>query len=412
MLSYDEALTRILAAVPGPLPTQTVALDAAQNRVLASDIYASESLPPFDNSAVDGYAVRLADAAQASSTAPVRLLVTQTIAAGYAPTKPVLPGEAARILTGAPVPPGADALVMVEDTATDGDTVLLSDVPSAHFIRRAGSDLPRGALALAAGSILDGAALGLLAALNHTDLPCVRQPRVAVITTGDEIISVGGPSLQPGQIRDANGPALQAVVHEAGAIPALRFHVPDSLEDTRDALRAASECDVIVSCGGVSVGAFDFVKAALEAEGGNVDFWRVAIRPGKPLCFGRIPRKSRSDLAGSALFFGLPGNPASSLVTFELFVRPVLRKLGGYQSVSRSVLSVRLAAPMDHEPGRREFVRARLSFDGPTPNATPTGAQTSHRLASMLNVDALLVADENRGDYAVGETLPALWLRD
>jgi molybdenum cofactor synthesis domain len=403
MLTYDEALERVLNVAGGPLPKERVALAAARGRALARDVTAAEDLPPFDNSSVDGYAFRSEDLRPFSPG--VVLPVSQVIPAGATRITPLAPGTAARIFTGAPVPPGADAVVMQEDTENPGgDTgqVLLRDAGSAAYIRRAGSDVARGTVALTAGTTLDAGAVGLLAALNVTDAPCTRVPRVALLTTGDEVIPPGSAPLAPGQIRDANGPALAAAVAEAGAELAVREHAADTEASVRAALAACQGCDVIVSSGGVSVGDHDHVKAVAE-EMGVLHFWRIAIKPGKPLAFGRV---------GGALFFGLPGNPVSSLVTFELFVRPVLRRLAGHAQVLRPRTVALLTADLPHAPGRREFVRARVEWraeDGAC-LATPTGAQGSHRLASLVGANALLVAHEDRGDYAAGESLPALLL--
>jgi molybdopterin molybdotransferase len=291
-------------------------------------------------------------------------------------------------------------MVMVEDTERgDFGDLILSDPGSAKFIRRAGSDVKRGETVLERGAALDAGAVGLLAALGVTKVPCHARPRVGLLTTGDEVVPPSTKTLAPGKIRDANGPALEAAILEAGAVVAARVHAADTLDAALGALDSLAGCDVIVSSGGVSVGVFDFVKEAFSQRG-ELDFWRIAIKPGKPLAFGRI---------GDGLFFGLPGNPVSSLVTFELFVRPVLRRLSGHKNVLRPQVSATLAADLPHEPGRREFV-APASSGREGCLATPTGAQGSHRLSSMAGADALLVAHEDRGDYKAGDTLPALLL--
>lgn len=405
MLSYDEALARVLAAASlGPLPAENVALDHARGRALAVDVVAPADLPPFANSAVDGFAVRLADTAGASPADFVRLPVGQTIAAGSVPETHHAGGTASRIFTGAPMPSGANGVVMVEDTETlgDGSTVIVRDPGSSTHVRAAGSDIARGSLALGASTTLDAGAIGLLAALGHAHAPCVCCPRVAILTTGDELIAPGAGTLVPGQIFDANGPALAAAVHEAGGRVAHRHHARDSEHAVRDALDACvgSGANLILASGGVSVGDRDYVKTVVQAAG-TLDFWRVAIKPGKPLAFGRV---------GNALFFGLPGNPVSSLVTFELFVRPVLRRLAGHASGHRRAVSALLTAPLSHAPGRREFARARLSWRNDAYHAAPLGAQTSHRLSSLAGADALLIAREDHGDYAAGERLSALLL--
>lgn len=402
MLSYDEALGRILEAVTGPLPAEAVPLEEAAGRALGTDVIAEADLPPFDNTAVDGYAVRGTDTEGASPERPITLRITQTAAAGAYSKQPVGAGEAARIFTGAPLPPGADALVMVEDTETaDGGRMVRLFVPgSASFIRRAGSDIAKGTRALTAGTTLDAGAIGLLSALNQAAVSCARLPRVGLLTTGDEVIPPGHEPLLPGQIRDANGPALAAAVREAGAIVALRRHAADTEADVRRALGKLANYDVILASGGVSVGDYDYVKKVV-AEVGTLDFWRIAIKPGKPLAFGKV---------GNALFFGLPGNPVSSLVTFELFVRPLLRKMAGHAQVTRPLVSAVLTETTPHAPGRREFIRARVQWREDTYYATITGAQGSHRLTSLTGADALLIAHEEHGDYSPGERLPVMLL--
>lgn len=401
MLSYDDALKRVLDAIAEPLRPEAVPLEAAWGRALARDVRAPTDLPAFANSAIDGYAVCVEDTEGATRENPRTLRVTQTIPAGQAPRRSVQPGETARIFTGAPMPLGADGLVMVEDTqAEDADHVRVYIAGSADYVRPAGSDLRRGDIALEAGAALDAPSIGLLSALNRGEVVCARMPRVALLTTGDEVVPVGDAPLALGQIRDANGPALAAAVREAGAVVVLRQHVRDEAQATEQALGAAAGCDVIVASGGVSVGDFDFVRNAIE-QTGTLDFWRIAIKPGKPLVFGQI---------ADALFFGLPGNPVSSLVTFELFVRPVLRRLAGHASLSRPSVTAVLTRPLSHSAGRREFVRARIEWRGTAFHATPTGAQGSHRLASLAGAQAFVIAHEDRENYAAGEAIPAILL--
>ena len=402
MLSYDEALERILRAAESiqPLPVETVSLGEARGRATLYDINAPADLPAFDNSMVDGYAVRLKTTGAASPTIPLTLPVTGEVAAGSVADRALMAGEAWRIYTGAPIPEGADAVVMVEDTAEEDGWVTLRHGGSADYIRRCGSDIARGALAIPKGAVIGPGEIALLAALNVGAISCARKPRVGLLTTGDELTPVGEDVLTRGAIRDANGPALGAAIEEAGGIVFARAHARDTPQSVHAALDSLSDCDVVVTSGGVSVGDHDHVKAVL-AERGTLDFWRIAIRPGKPLAFGRL---------GPALFFGLPGNPASSLVTFELFVRPVLLKLAGHRVTVRPVLNVTLTESLPHEAGRREFVRAGLEWKGGAAYARPTGAQGSHRTHSLVGADALLVASEDHGDYAAGASLPALLL--
>jgi molybdopterin molybdotransferase len=405
VLSYDDAIRAILDAVVGPLPTEPAPLRSAVGRALAEDVVADRDLPPFDNSAMDGYAVHPDD------LAAQLLLIGDPVHAGDDQPEPIRRGVAVPVFTGAPIPPGCGGIVMWEDTKRVGDReVLLGQPASPAFLRRAGSDLPRGARALSAGQTIDAGAIGLLAALDRDHILCPRQPRVAILSTGNELAPPEAGPLRSGQIRDSNGFALAAAVSESGGIVVAHRHVRDDPEATRDALREMAQiCDVVISAGGVSlgsgagfVGQTDHVTSALEAVG-SLTFWKVAIKPGKPLAFGQI---------GDARFFGLPGNPVSALVTFELFVRPMLRKLAGHARRLRPVVTVVLAAPLPHTPGRREFARGRLETSGAEPDApvfaVPFGAQESHRLASMAGADVLLVAHESRGDYAAGDVIPAL----
>ncbi|MBC8137486.1 MAG: molybdopterin molybdotransferase MoeA [Fibrella sp.] len=278
--------------------------------------------------------------------------------------------------------------------------IVLHEDPSMKFIRRVGSDVQVGETVLHAGDVVDAGTVGLLASLGVTTVLCHARPRVGILSTGNELVPVDTKSLPPAKIRDSNSHAIEAAVLAAGGIVEARIHAPDDKDAIRDALLKLSACDVVVASGGVSVGDADFVKGVVE-EIGSLDFWRIAIKPGKPLAFGRI---------GRALFFGLPGNPVSSLVTFELFVRPVLRRLAGHRETARPRITATLAEPLPHEPGRREFVRARLEYRDGEAFATTTGAQGSHRISSLVGANALLVAHEERGDYEAGEHLPALLL--
>lgn len=400
MLSYEEALARILDTVPGPLSTEEVPLADAVGRAIAKDIFADSDLPPFDNSAVDGYALNTSGQEGKRRRGFIFPVVTES-RAGHAPTRALEIGEGASIYTGAPLPEGTDAIVMVEDVGEeDFGMKAISGSASPKYIRHRGSNVAQDTLILSTGQVVGTGEVGLLAAFNQTVVPCVRLPYVGILSTGDELIPVGDTPLGPAQIRDSNGPALAAAVFEAsGEVLGRRY-----AQDTKEALHAALDdltgCDVLIASGGVSVGTYDVVRTVLE-ERGELDFWRIAIKPGKPLAFGKI---------GGALFFGLPGNPVSSLVTFELFVRPVLRKLAGFREVTRRQVTATLTHHLPHESGRREFVRATLSWKDHTYHATPTGSQASHRLASMLGAECLLMAHEDHGDYSPGTRLPALLL--
>ena len=257
-----------------------------------------------------------------------------------------------------------------------------------------------GETVLHAGDLVNAGAVGLLSSLGITEVKCHSRPCVGILSTGNELVPVHTKELPPAKIRDSNSHAIEAAVLAAGGIVEARLHAPDDKDAIRDALLKFSGCDVIITSGGVSVGDADFVKGVVE-EIGSLDFWRIAIKPGKPLAFGRV---------GNALFFGLPGNPVSSLVTFELFVRPVLRRLAGHRETSRPRITATLSEPLSHEPGRCEFVRARLEYRDGEAFATTTGAQGSHRISSLVGANALLVAHEDHGDYEAGAKLPALLL--
>ncbi|MFO1538936.1 MAG: gephyrin-like molybdotransferase Glp, partial [Chloroflexota bacterium] len=330
LVRLEEACARMLAGVEA-LPAETVALTAAAGRVLAGPVTAVRTLPPWDSSAMDGYAVRAGDVASAADAAPVRLRVLGEVAAGHLPDAGVEPGGAVRILTGGIVPPGADAVVPVEHTDAPAG---VADLPAAvtvlrparagDHIRRAGSDLRAGDLLVPGGTRIDARTIGLLAAAGAADVRVVRRPRVAVLSTGDELVPVGAP-VGPAAIPDSNGLQGATQATETGAEVLRLGIVPDRRDAVLAALRDAIErADLVLTSGGVSVGAHDEVRDAF-ATVGRVDLWRVAIQPGKPIAFGHATAPDGRDV----LLFGLPGNPVSAFVTFELFVRPALRRLGG-----------------------------------------------------------------------------------
>jgi molybdopterin molybdotransferase len=406
LLRLEEALERMLACVD-PLAVEEVPIEAALGRVLGTDIASRVTLPPWDNSAMDGYAVRSADV----TAPPVRLRVLGEIAAGHAPTQQVTAGTALRILTGGMLPGGADAVIPVEDTdAPPGDAALPPSIeirapaaPGAH-VRRAGSDLREGDRLLSRGALVRPAIVGLLAASGHGSVPAHRRPRVAILGTGDELVPPGQP-LGPAQIPDSNGPALAAQARATGADVVSLGVARDDREEILDRLRAgAAQADVVVVSGGVSVGAHDEVKAAFE-QLGRIDLWRVAVQPGKPLAFGR---------AGGTLLFGLPGNPVSSFVTFELFVRPVLRRLAGHADLSgRPRVRARLVDRTSTSPGRRAFLRVRLESDPERPDrwlARLAGGQGSHVLSALALADGLAVVPEEVEEVAPGTELEVIRL--
>jgi molybdopterin molybdotransferase len=377
-LSVDEALERILARVR-ELPTERVALLEGLGATLAEVIVADRDVPPFRNSAMDGYAVRGADVA----TAPVTLRVTGDIAAGASPTGSVRAGEAMRIMTGAPMPDGADTVVRVEDTDNRTDTVTVTAATKpGTSVRAAGEDLKTGETILQRRAVLRPAEIGVLATLGHKMVTVVQRPRVAVLSTGDELVELDQ-ELKPGRIRDANRYSLTSAVRAVGATPLPLGIVRDNADDLRRALReAATQADVIVTSGGVSVGDHDHVKPVVD-ELGSMDFWSIAIRPGRPLAFGEIDGK---------LIFGLPGNPVSALLGFELFVRPALLKMAGRTLLHRPRVTATLDDTLDTPPGLRFF--ARGIYDLGTGTVRTTGPQGSGILRSMALANSFIEVPE------------------
>jgi molybdopterin molybdotransferase len=407
LLSLEEALGQMLAGVHA-LPEERVGLADSVGRVLAAPIASRLTLPPWDNSAVDGFAVRAPDVADASAERPVTLRVVGEVAAGHEPKQEVAPGTTLRVLTGAIVPSGADAVVPVELTDAErgmadlpARVAIHGSVSAGDNIRRAGSDVRAGDEVLGSGTPIDAAALALLAATGWNSVAVTVRPRVAILSTGDELVSVGS-RLGPGQIYDSNSPAIAAHVYAAGGEPIALGTARDSLAEVVAALTPAlATADAVVVTGGVSLGARDVVKEAF-AELGQVDLWRIAVQPGKPLAFGRAQR-TRGE--GEVLLFGLPGNPVSSYVTFELFVRPVLRALLGRDPLERKRRYARLAQPVRKSPGRRAFLRVKLEPDPDRPAAPLArlaGGQGSHVLSALAHADGLAVVPEDRDELPAG----------
>jgi molybdopterin molybdotransferase len=341
---------------------------------------------------MDGFAVRVDDTAQASRGRPVTLQVRQHIAAGTAEVRHVAPGEAARIMTGAPLPPDADGVVPIEDVqAEDGSVTIFAPVAPGACVRPAGNDMQAGEDVLAAGTILQPPHIALLASLGMGAVPATRRPTVGVLSTGDELVAPGG-ALGPGQIYNSNTPMLSAAIAEAGGI-ARPLHAavddPGLIQESLDRLRST---DLIVTSGGASVGDHDYMKQILNTAG-SVDFWQVRVRPGKPLLFGSI---------GSTHVVGLPGNPTSAMVTFELFVRPAIRAMLG-APLRRPEIKALLDDRLDNQGGRRTYARVRLHFRGGRYHATLAGRQDSAMLLPLARADGLLVAPEDREVLLPGE---------
>ncbi len=393
----SEIFAALARAEPRPTP-----LPDALGLVLAYAVDASEPVPPFPNSAMDGYAVRAADTGGASETAPIRLAVVGDLPAGHAPTVPVRAGEAIRIMTGAPIPDGADAIVMVERTARDGDAAVLvhAAATAGDHVRPAGGDVEAGQRVFEAGTRLTPAHLGVLASLGHEQVATFGRPRVGVLSTGDELREGPAP-LAPGQIRDSNRPMLLALVRNAGFEPVdLGIAHDDEAYVTATIERALDECDALVTSGGVSVGDYDVVKAVLDRLG-VLQWWQVAIKPAKPLAFG---------LLRGVPLFGLPGNPVSSHVSFELFARPALRRVMGDPEPDRPRVQAVAGAPMPRRPdGKIHFDRVRVAYDAGTYRAVRSGAQASNALAALADANGLAVLPDGHG-VAAGETIEVLLL--
>lgn len=407
MLSVASAQARLLQHFQ-PLPEELIPLSQASGRVLARDIVAAQSLPPFANSSMDGYAVRAEDVRLASPAQPVTLPVRGDIPAGSG-RPPALPvGAALRIMTGAPVPEGADAIVPVEDTddqrghahqAPPSEVRVFKPAELGANVRPIGQDARVGETVLQAGAILRAAELGVLAAVGQARAPVHRAPRVALFSTGNEL-RAADEDLGPGQIRDTNSVTLAAAIEQYGG-QVIRLGIArDEFEAARAKLLAAVDAgaDLIVSSAGVSVGAYDVVKAAVEVEGA-LDFWRVRMRPGKPVAFGHVR---------GIPFVGLPGNPVSALVSFEVFVRPALLKLGGHTRLAKPAVTATLEEPLQSD-GRESYLRVVLTRRGGQYFARSTGDQGSAILTSLVKATGLLIVPEGVTEAKAGE-LFTVWV--
>ena len=406
LLAPEQALELVLERVR-PLAAVEVALDDALERVLGEDVASAEDVPAFDNSAMDGFAVHSEDTAAASEDLPVTLELAGESRAGSPAGATLRSGQAIRISTGAMLPAGADAVVRQEDCREhDGSVEVLVPVEPGKEVRRAGDDIRAGELVLERGTVIGPAELGVLASVGVPRVRCARRPRVTVLITGDELVEPGRP-LAPGQIRNSNAYSVTAQVRRAGAELASLRHVLDDRDATVEAVRAGLESDVLIACGGVSVGPHDHVKAAFAALGVEEVFWGVALRPGHPTWFG--VKNSGMSLGGNSgssegatLVFGLPGNPVSAMVTFHLFARPAIAALAGATLPRRRATAV-IDEGYRKQPGRAHVVRCRLEAHDDGWHVRPTKAQGSHVLTSMLGAEALAYLELERGDVRAGE---------
>ena len=400
--TVDMHLDRILEVVR-PLPELDLTLLDAHGCVLAEDIVATAPLPNFDNSAMDGYAVRASDLVTATETTPVVLPVVGDIAAGSSGVYSVQPGLCVRIMTGAPLPAGADAVVPVEWTDAGLAQVSIARAPAlGDNVRQAGEDVAAGATVLARGTYLQAAQLGLIAAVGRGRVRARPKPRVVVVSTGTELVELGEP-LGPGQIYDSNGYTLAAAAREAGAIA---YRVGPVGDDPREVISTIEDqlirADIVVTTGGVSVGAHDVVRDVIGRIG-DVRFSRVAMQPGQPQAFGTIGEDK-------VPFFGLPGNPVSALVSFEVFVRPAIRRMLGSEPIQRPRVRARLTQTLTSPSGRRQFVRVRLTVEDGEYVATPVGGSGSHLIASMAHANALADVPEEITELPAGTPVPVMVL--
>lgn len=407
-LTVAEALEAVLAGIT-VLPAETVPLLDALGRVLAEPVTAHDSLPPFANSSMDGYTLQASDSQSATNDRPVELRVIGDIAAGAVADITIIPGTTARIMTGAPLPPGADAVIPVEDTNEAwrdkarpqlNSVQIRRAVQTGDYVRWPGEDVQAGQVVLATGQLLRPQEIGVLASLGVSQVKVIMRPRVGILATGDELIAVDE-ALQPGKIRNSNGYAQQAQVMTLGAIPVSLGVARDTKADVRAKLQAGLDAgvDLFISSAGVSVGAYDVVKAVLEEEGA-VGFWRVRMRPGKPLAYGRYK---------GVPYLGLPGNPVSAMVSFERFARPAILKMGGKQKLARPQVTVTMQEEL-HSDGRESYLRAIVQRTGDVYTARTTGQQGSHMMTSLVHANALVIVPEGVQHVAQGEQLVALML--
>lgn len=393
MITVEEALDKVLSSIQ-QLGPEKVSILEALGRVMAEDIYANRDIPPFSNSGMDGYAVRSEDIQNTSSGHPVRLEVIEDLPAGFMPKKRVEKGKAIRIMTGAPIPEGADTVVPVEDTQKEDTSALIFRATlRGEHIRKAGEDVKKGEGVMSAGDLIHPAEIGMLASLGRSFVAVYQKATVAILCTGEELVDVDG-DLDGIKIISSNSYSLAAQVKDCGAIPIQLGIARDRKDEVKEKLLQGIRADMLISSAGVSVGDYDFVKDALKELGVEMVFWRVAMKPGMPLAFGTIQGKP---------VFGLPGNPVSSMVSFEQFVRPSLLKMMGHRRLFRPVIEAILKEDIHKTPGRRHFVRAFVSSEKDHYFVTPTGAQGSGILKSMVRANGLVIIPEDQEMVRAGE---------
>ena len=393
MTTVDEALDKILSHIH-PLGFEKVSVLDSLGRVAGEDIHARRDIPPFDNSAMDGYAIRSQDVEKASSNHPVRLEVIEDLPAGSISTKKLQKGKAIRIMTGAPVPKEADAVIPVEDTKKEnGSALILRAATPGENIRRSGEDVKKADRVISNGDMIRPAEVGMLVSVGRSFVSVYQRPLVSILCTGDELVDVDG-DLDEVKIISSNSYTLGAQVKDCGAIPLQLGIARDRKEEIEEKLRQGIRADVIISSAGVSVGDYDFVKDVMKQLGMEMVFWKVAMRPGQPLAFGTI---------GGKPVFGLPGNPVSSMISFEQFVRPSLLKMMGHRKLFRPVVEAVLKEDIKKMAGRRYFIRGSVSFEKDQYLVSTTGEQGSGILRSMVKANGLIVIPEEQERVRAGE---------
>jgi len=413
MLSVEEALQKILGEVE-TLEEETVPILESLGQVLAEDIKSEINVPPLDNSAMDGYAVISRDTSGASEKTPVSLRVIDTVIAGSVSRKEVVPGTAIRIMTGAPVPGGADSVVQFENTddekrkeSAPGQPIthvsILSEASPGLNIRRAGEDIARGAIALKKGTVIRPSEIGLMASLGYGKVKVIRRPVVAILSTGNELVEVDKP-LPEGKIHNSNGYSIASLVKRYGFIPKMLGIARDDEEELLSKLKQAQDADMLLTTGGVSMGDYDIVKDIIARDGEMV-FWKVRVKPGKPLAFGKIKGKNKT-----IPHLGLPGNAVSCMVSFELFVRPALLKMMGKKNFARPTVEAIMEDSITNNAGRRLYDRAIIERRNGHYYARLTGSQSSGILTSMSLANGLVIISEDRKIVNKGETVQALML--
>ncbi|MFC2122483.1 gephyrin-like molybdotransferase Glp [Bacteroidota bacterium] len=404
MISVEQALEKILAYVNVLGAEESPILDTP-GQVLAEDVVSDINVPPMDNSAMDGYAVIADDTRGAQQQSPKCLKIIDTVPAGYISEKEVTSGTAIRIMTGAPVPNGADAVVQFENTdetqrePNSSDIGILAEANPGLNIRRAGEDITRGAVTLSRGTVLQSAEIGVLASLGRASVKVIRRPVVAILSTGDEVVDISQP-LPPGKIYNSNTYSLAALVKRYGGIPRLLGIAQDNEDSLTTKLNQGLDSDMLITTGGVSMGDYDVVKDILAKEG-EISFWRVRMKPGKPLAFGSI--KGIPHL-------GLPGNPVSTMVTFELFARPAMLKMMGKQNWTKPIIQATVEGSVKNTDGRRVFARAIVEKRDGQYFARLTGPQGSGILTSMTSANGLVIVPEDRAGVKAGETVQVMMM--